>query len=187
MAKLVRRMVIAVALMCFVTVSTACYGPFNLTKNVYHWNSNVKGSGQVNDKWMKEIVFFGMLIVPAYMFSALLDTFIFNSMHFWTGESPVKASNMGSDGTQVTTVGETTIRWTPLDDGARVVYERWGVIERRATIVASEAGYRLIDENNRVLSEVEYAADGSLQLRDGNGQLVNRWNLEELQAIALRQ
>jgi hypothetical protein len=187
MTTLVRRMVIAVVLMCFVTVSTACYGPFNLTKNVYHWNSNVKGSGQVNDKWMKEIVFFGMLIIPAYMFSALLDTFIFNSMHFWTGESPIKASNMGSDGTQVTTVGETTIRWTPLDNGARVVYERWGVVERRATIVASEAGYRLIDENNRVLSEVEYAADGSLQLRDSNGQLVNRWSQEQLQSIAQGQ
>jgi hypothetical protein len=93
---------------------------------------------------------------------------------FLDRRSPVKASNMRSDGTQVTTIGETTIRWTPLDDGARVVYERWGFIESRATIVASEAGYRLIDENNRVLSEVEYVADGSLQLRDGNGQLVNR-------------
>jgi len=94
---------------------------------------------------------------------------------------------MCSDGTQVTTVGETTIRWTPLDNGARVVYERWGVVERRATIVASEAGYRLIDENNRVLSDGEYAADGSLQLRDSNGQLVNRWSQEQLQSIAQGQ
>jgi hypothetical protein len=186
MTTLVRRMVIAVVLMCFVTVSTACYGPFNLTKNVYHWNSNVKGSGQVNDKWMKEIVFFGMLIIPAYMFSALLDTFIFNSMHFWTGESPIKASNMGSDGTQVTTVGETTIRWTPLDNGARVVYERWGVVERRATIVSNRAGYRLIDEGGKLLSEAVYAMDGSIHLRDGDGRVVNRWDLEQLQAIAQR-
>ncbi|MDH4082934.1 MAG: DUF3332 domain-containing protein [Nitrospira sp.] len=186
MANLVRRMVIAVVLMCFVTVSTACYGPFTLTKNVYQWNSNIKGSGEVNDKWMKEIVFFGMLIVPAYMFSALLDTFIFNSMHFWTGESPIKASNMGSDGTRVTTVGETTIRWTPLDDGARVVYERWGVVERRAKIVASEAGYRLIDENNRVLSEIEYDTDGSVQLRDGSGRLINRWSEEQLHSMVQR-
>ena len=183
MAKPVRRMVVAVVLLCFVTVSTACYGPFNLTKNVYHWNSNVKGSGQVNDKWMKEIVFFGMLIVPVYMFSALLDTFIFNSMHFWTGESPIKASNMGSDGTQVTTVGETTIRWTPLDDGAKVVYERWGVVERRATIVAETNGYRLIDENGNVLSEAEYGTDGSVRLLDGTGRVINQWSKKELSAF----
>jgi len=93
---------------------------------------------------------------------------------------------MGSDGTRVTTVGETTIRWTPLDDGARVVYERWGVVERRAKIVASEAGYRLIDENNRVLSEIEYDTDGSVQLRDGSGRLINRWSEEQLHSMVQR-
>ncbi len=56
----------------FMTMSTACYGPFNLTKNVYHWNSTVKGSDQNNEKWMKEFVFFGVIVVPVYMFSALL-------------------------------------------------------------------------------------------------------------------
>lgn len=122
------RIAAATVLLGFMTMSTACYGPFNLTKNVYHWNSNVRGSGQVNNKWMKEIVSFGMLIIPAYMFSALLDTFIFNSMHFWKGGSPIKASDMGSDGTKVTTLGDTTIRWIPLEDGATVLYERTGVV-----------------------------------------------------------
>jgi hypothetical protein len=68
--------------MCFMTVSTAYYGLFNLTKNVYHWNSGIKGSGEGNDKWIKEFVFFGMIVVPVYMFSALLDAFIFNSIQF---------------------------------------------------------------------------------------------------------
>jgi hypothetical protein len=92
------RIVAAMVLLGFMTMSTACYGPFNLTKNVYHWNSNIKGSGQVSDKWMKEIVFFGMLIIPAYMFSALLDTFIFNSMHFWTGERRLLSGTPRFDG-----------------------------------------------------------------------------------------
>jgi hypothetical protein len=187
MSKFGHRIVAATVLLGFMTMSTACYGPFNLTKNVYHWNSNIKGSGEINEKWMKEIVFFGMLIIPAYMFSALLDTFIFNSMHFWTGESPIKASNIGSDGTKVTTLGDTTIRWTPSEDGATVTYERDGVVERRATIVSNGAGYRLIDEDNKVLSEAEYATDGSVQLRDGHGRVVNRWSQGQLQSIAQRQ
>jgi hypothetical protein len=185
MSRFGHRIVAATVLLGFMTMSTACYGPFNLTKNVYHWNSNVKGSGQVNDKWMKEIVFFGMLIIPAYMFSALLDTFIFNSMHFWTGESPIKASDLEGD-VKVAKVGETTIRWTPSEAGATVTYEREGMVERRATIVANEAGYRLIDEHNKVLSEAEYAKDGSVQLRDGNGRLVNHWSREQLESIAQR-
>ena len=67
---LINRIVVAIVMGSFLTVTTACYGPFNLTKNVYHWNSNIKGSSEVNEKWMKEFVFFGMIIIPVYMFSA---------------------------------------------------------------------------------------------------------------------
>lgn len=179
-----KRTISAMVLLSVMTMSAGCYGPFNLTKNVYRWNSNVKGSGQINDKWMKEIVFFGMLIVPAYMFSALLDTFIFNSMHFWTGDSPIKESDLGSDGTKVATLGDTTVRWTPLEDGAMVAYERHGVVQRRATIVASAMGYRLVDESGNVLSEAEYAADGSVRLLNGECQVVKQLSQEQLRAIA---
>ena len=184
MNKLVGRMAAVMLLGCFVTISTACYGPFNLTKTVYHWNSKVKGSGQINDKWMREIVFFGMIIVPAYEFSALLDMFIFNSMHFWTGESPIKASEIGSDDTKVTTLGETTIRWTPLEDGAAVTYERDGVVERHAMIITGAKGYRLLDENGSLLSEAEYGTDGIVRLLDGNCRVINQWNRKELTVIA---
>jgi hypothetical protein len=183
MSRFGHRIVATAVLLGVMTVSTACYGPFTLTKNVYRWNSNIKGSGQVNDKWMKEIVFFGMLIIPAYMFSALLDTFIFNSMHFWTGESPIKESAVDRDGTNVTTLGETTIRWTPSEDGATVTYERHGVVERRASIVAGANGYRLIDEYGSLLSEAEYANDGSVRLLNGDCQVVKEWSEEQLKTI----
>jgi hypothetical protein len=110
--------------------------------------------------------------------------FIFNSMHFWTGESPIKASEIGSDDTKVTTLGETTIRWTPSNDGARVVYERWGVVQRHATVVADAGGYRLMDENGRILSQAEYNTDGSVRLRDGNGRPVTSWTEKQLQSMA---
>lgn len=184
MSRLGQRTIAAMVLLSVMAMSTACYGPFNLTKNVYRWNSNVKGSGQVNDKWMKEIVFFGMLIVPAYMFSALLDTFIFNSMHFWTGDSPVKESDLGSDGSKVVTLGETSVRWISSEDGATVSFERHGVVERRATIVASATGYRLVDEYGNLLSEAEYAADGSVRLLNAECQVVKELSLEQLKTIA---
>ena len=184
MSRLARRLIAVGVLACFVTVSTACYGPFNLTKNVYHWNSNVKGSGEVNSKWMREMVFFGMFVLPVYEFSALLDAFIFNSIHFWTGDSPIKSSDLGGDGTQVTALGETTIRWTSSTDGGIVTYERHGVVERRARIVASATGYRLVDEHGSLLSEAEYAADGSVRLLNGERQVVKQWSEEQLKAIA---
>jgi hypothetical protein len=178
------RVVAGVALMCFMTVSTACYGPFNLTKNVYHWNSGIKGSGEVNDKWMKEFVFFGMIVVPVYMFSALLDAFIFNSIQFWSGDSPIKSSDLDNDGQiKVARLGEATVRWTPRNEGATVTYERHGIIERRATIVPSAAGYRLLDERGSLLAEAEYGADGTVTVLDPDCQVVQRWTRDQLRSI----
>ncbi len=184
MSRFGRRIVAATVLLSVMTINTACYGPFNLTKNVYHWNSNVKGSGQINDKWMKELVFFGMLIIPAYMFSALLDTFIFNSMHFWTGESPIKVDLEPDGRTKTVALGETTIRWTISEEGTMVTYERRGVVERRATIVAEANGYRLIDVNGSVLSEAEHGADGSMRFLNGEGHEVTRWGAAQLKSLA---
>src|SRR5690349_21967133 len=143
MNTMVQRLLTTAVLVCFVTASTACYGPFNLTKNVYHWNSNVKGSGEVNSKWMREFVFFGMFIIPVYEFSLLLDTFIFNSIHFWTGDSPIKSSDLNREGEEkIVRLGDTTIRWTSSENGATVSYERHGMVERRARIKIGRASCR---------------------------------------------
>jgi hypothetical protein len=130
---LMNRIVAAIVVGSFLTVTTACYGPFNLTRNVYNWNSNIKGSSEVNEKWMKEFVFFGMIIIPVYMFSALLDAFIFNSIQFWSGSNPVKANDAGGDGaTRVVRLGGITVTMAESDRGTTVTYERNGMVERRA-------------------------------------------------------
>jgi hypothetical protein len=179
-----RKLVAAGVLACFMTATTACYGPFNLTKNVYHWNSGIKGSGEVSDKWMKEFVFFGMIVVPVYMFSAMLDGFIFNSIQFWSGENPVKAADLNRDETAKTVVlGETTIRWTQAGEGALVSYERYGIVERRATIISNGAGYRLIDERGIVLAEAKYEADGAVTVLDRDCRVVQRWTGDQLRSI----
>lgn len=180
-----RKGVVCMVLVSFMGISTACYGPFNLTKNVYRWNSGIKGSGEVSEKWMKEFVFFGMIIIPVYMFSALLDAFIFNSIQFWSGDNPVKASELGDDGrTKVAQVGDLTMRWTATSEGATVTYERAGIVERRATIASSATGYRLLDDKGMTLAEAEYAADGTLTVLDQDCQVVQRWTDDQLRGIA---
>ena len=182
--KSVKAAIAVVVLIGFLGVTTACYGPFNMTKNVYHWNSGIKGSGEVNDKWMKEFVFFGMIVVPVYMFSALLDAFIFNSIQFWSGDNPIKASDLADDGqTKVAHVGDLTMRWTPTSEGATVSYERRGMVERRAMIVSNATGYRLVDESGMTLAEAEYAADGTLIVLDQECQVVQRWTGDQLRLI----
>src|SRR5690242_24874 len=125
---LTRAIVTSLVLVGFMTVSAACYGPFNLTRNVYQWNSGLKGSGEVNEKWMKEIVFFGMIVIPVYMFSALLDAFVFNAIQFWSGSNPVKLTH-GPDGfPEQLRAGDTTIQlsWSAERRSATLIYRRNG-------------------------------------------------------------
>ena len=69
-----------VIILLLVTV-TSCYGPFNLTKKLHKWN------GSLGDKFVNELVFFGMLVVPVYEATLFLDGVIFNSIEFWTGSN----------------------------------------------------------------------------------------------------
>jgi len=180
-----KRIVAAIVAGSFLTVTTACYGPFNLTRNVYHWNSNIKGGSEVNEKWMKEFVFFGMIIIPVYMFSALLDAFIFNSIQFWSGNNPVKATDAGGDGaTRVVQLGGVTVTMAESDRGATVTYERNGLVERRAIIETSATGYRLINETGDLLAEAEMGQDGSVTLLDRDCQVVRQWTSDQLLALA---
>jgi Domain of unknown function (DUF3332) len=177
---------IAIAVIAsFMSVTSACFGPFNLTRNIYHFNSGIKGSGEVNEKWMKEIVFFGMIVIPVYMFAALLDAFIFNSIQFWTGDNPVKATDAGSDGaTRVVRLGRITVTMAESDRGTTVIYERNGVVERRAVIETSATGYRLIDETGALLAEAETRQDRSVTFLDRDCKVVGRWTRDQLLALA---
>jgi hypothetical protein len=182
---LINKIVAAIVVGSFLTVTTACYGPFNLTKNVYHWNSNIKGSSEVNEKWMKEFVFFGMIIIPVYMFATLLDAFVFNSIQFWTGDNPVKGTDAGGDGaTRVVRLGGITVTMAESDRGTTVTYERNGIVERRATIETSATGYRLINETGDLLAEAEMGQDGSVTLLDRDCQVVRQWTSDQLLALA---
>ena len=182
------RKAVAIAVMTsFMGMTTACYGPFNLTRNVYHFNSGVKGSGEINEKWMKEIVFFGMIIIPVYMFSALLDAFIFNAIQFWTGDNPVKLTQ-GPDGyLQAVQLRDLTIDvvWSADHRSAALTYRQQGQTIKTARIVEEGTGYRLVDAGGQALYLTEEAVDGGLNIVDGECRLVDHVSFERLQQAAL--
>ena len=189
--KLLSRFVTGVVVICFMAVSTACYGPFNLTRNVYHWNSGIKGSGEVNDKWMKEFVFFGMIVIPVYMFSALLDAFIFNSIQFWSGANPVKVTQDDEGRIREVQMGKITATVTWAEDGAsaHVVYTRKGQQINETTIERDGTHLRLRDQGGQVQYTAEAAEDGSLRYIGRNGRVADtvtpqqvEWGLEQLRA-----
>lgn len=90
--------------------STGCFGSFQATRKLWEFN---KGVG---DKFVQEVVFLAMLIVPVYSIAALADAVILNSVEFWTGENPMTASSL------TTTKDGTGLRQTQsVTDEARVL------------------------------------------------------------------
>lgn len=179
---IIRKAVAIAVIASFMSLTSACYGPFNLTRNVYHWNSGIKGSGEVNEKWMKEIVFFGMIIIPVYMFSLLLDAFIFNSIQFWTGDNPVKVSESQDGHIQEVRIGETTITvlWSEDHRSADLNYWRQGRIMMTARVLEDNQGFLLVDREGRLRYTAERGRDGGVTFVDHDCRLVDHLSLHQV-------
>jgi len=80
-----RRGLIAVVLGVSLTL-TSCLGPNNAFDSVTEWNQEV-----TDNKWLNELVFLGLNIIPVYGVALLGDYVIFNSIEFWGGENPIDA------------------------------------------------------------------------------------------------
>ena len=72
-------LVLAVGLTSF----QGCIGNFNLTKKVLNWNQHI------SNKFVNEVVFLVMVIIPVYGITVFIDGIILNSLEFWTGSSPL--------------------------------------------------------------------------------------------------
>ncbi len=83
--------------------TTACFGSFQLTRKVYQFNREVSP-----DKWIRELTFLVMVVLPVYGFASFLDAVVFNSVEFWTGNNPVLAVD-GATQTIETADGSATL------------------------------------------------------------------------------
>jgi hypothetical protein len=72
--------------LCLSIFASGCYGPFNLTRSLHHWNGTV-----VENEWGQEGIFLLLAIFPVYGLCMLGDAIIFNSIQFWGGDNPISA------------------------------------------------------------------------------------------------
>lgn len=103
-----------------------CYGPFNLTRRLYHWNGDVGG------KWEQEFMFLLLVWAPVYAFTGLADSILFNSLEFWTGNNPVapphgRHSHPGAPAMRRIVRGEDEahLTYTTGPDGPRLLIEQY--------------------------------------------------------------
>ena len=75
-------------LLAFVLFLSSCIGSFSLTNKVKDWNDNIDG------KFVNELVFLGLHLIPVYPLAIFADILVLNSIEFWTGDTPV-TKNVG--------------------------------------------------------------------------------------------
>ena len=74
---------IATLMICVAFVFSSCIGSFALQRKVLNWNQGI------GDKWVNEVVFLALNIVPVYGICYLADALVINSIEFWSGDNPV--------------------------------------------------------------------------------------------------
>ena len=69
---------------------SSCIGSFNLTNKVKDWNESL------GNKFVNELVFVGLHIIPVYPLTLLADGVVLNTIEFWTGSSAISKKENGT-------------------------------------------------------------------------------------------
>lgn len=78
-----KKPIIAMALAASL-LSSSCLGSFQAFNNLKEWNQGVSDS-----KWVNNLIFWGLNIVPVYALFLVGDALIFNVIEFWSGSNPI--------------------------------------------------------------------------------------------------
>lgn len=74
---------IALAL-CVTFLSSSCLGSYTAFNNLKDWNHQVS-----QNKFVNNLLFWGLNIIPVYGLFFIGDTLIFNTIEFWSGSNPL--------------------------------------------------------------------------------------------------
>jgi len=146
-------------------MSFGCYGSFSLTKKVYHWN------GSLGNKWVVELVFLGLNIVPVYGIAGFIDVVILNLIEFWSGKNPMDATIISDDGTKVVFNAEKQQVEITTREGKTFVllYE-----DGKATVK---------DADGNVIAYAVEGENGSMNIVDANGKVLSAYSMDEVHAM----
>lgn len=78
------RATITVIVLVFSLIGTGCLGRFAAFNKLSEWNQKV-----TDNKFINEVIFLGLNIIPVYGIALLADAIVINSIEFWTGNNPM--------------------------------------------------------------------------------------------------
>jgi hypothetical protein len=95
-----------VGILCLTFLFSSCLGSYSAFNNLREWNEDA-----TNNKFMNNLIFWGLNIIPVYGLFFVGDTLIFNVIEFWSGDNPI-AMNEGESQTEVLAYKGNTYKMT---------------------------------------------------------------------------
>jgi hypothetical protein len=147
--------------LCAVALTqSACIGSFAATRSLYQFNKGVSG-----DKWVQELVFLALIIIPAYELFALGDVLIFNAIEFWGGQNPISADASQPRERTVMLADGSTARLVDDERGMRIEHgDRVYLVQRTAE------GISFVDADGRVLTTIRESEAGAVEVTNAAGE-----------------
>jgi hypothetical protein len=70
-------------------VLNSCFGEFQLVRKVYTWNSELMDKDTLMGRFVNNLVFIALNVIPVYGIAGAVDFWILNLVEFWTGSNPL--------------------------------------------------------------------------------------------------
>lgn len=141
-------------------VLSSCIGSFKLTNNIKDWNETV------STKWVNEVVFLALHIVPVYPIAMMVDGVVLNSMEFWTGENLV--IEKGEKKVVENSNGE-TVEITALENGYNITN---GVTSMNLVFDEAERVWST-EYDNQTTKLVKLVDDNNAQMYLAGGEVMD--------------
>ena len=167
-----RKMVIGLLVAGLLT--SGCTGSFLMTRKVYNFHRAQA------DKWMDEVLFLVVTLVPVYSLATFADAVIFNSIEFWTGKNPVETAAAGGGASRIVRQDgrELTLSYAP---SGQITVDGSGT---RFTLERTSEGVVAKGADGAVLMSSITTPDGRVEVRDGHAQLVRSFSPEQASQLA---
>ena len=177
MYKNIVRFVSAILIGSMLLTTSGCFASFNLTRKIYKFNQGL------GDKWLNEIAFLVMTIIPVYGVGFTVDALVLNSIEFWGGTNPVSASN----DQKVIPIPEAGVTLTldPSDKSIRLLQDSEGA-QKEYVFERAEGETIVKDTAGNVLVRCAATEDGGIVLKDVEGKVISFFSNEDLEKISQR-
>ncbi|NCC09683.1 MAG: DUF3332 domain-containing protein [Bacteroidia bacterium] len=140
---------------------SSCVGSFSLFNHLRSWNQTV------SDKFVNELIFLSMHIVPVYEAAYLADALVINSIEFWSGSNPL--ANIGDIKKVKGDNGEYWV--TTIEDGYRI--KKVGEKKTIELVYDKELSTWCVVSNNETTELVKINKNGTADLILPNKQRFN--------------